>query len=87
MAFNTGNPVPSNNAKDLSDNAENLDSAVNSSAATWNDRLGVVRKTVEGATNSIDVASTQGLIDIAADVSTVDSLAAQATIDINDLMK
>lgn len=83
MAFNTGNPVPSNNAKDLSDNAENLDSAVNSSAATWNDRLGVVRKTVEGATNSIDVASTQGLIDIAADVSTVDSLAAQATIDIN----
>ena len=48
MAFNTGNAVPSDKAKDLSDNAENLDSSVNTQALTWTDRLGVVRDTVHG---------------------------------------
>lgn len=75
MAFNTGNPVPSGDARDLSDNAENLDSAVNSTGATWTDRLGVVRKTVTSSINSIDVASTQGLIDIEADVAAVNASA------------
>ena len=48
MAFNTGNAVPSANAKDLNDNAENLDSSVNTQELTWTDRLGVVRDTVHG---------------------------------------
>lgn len=48
MAFNTGNPVPSSDAKDLSDNAENLDSAVNTVVDTWTDRLGVTRSTLAG---------------------------------------
>ena len=46
--FNTGNPVPSTDAKDLSDNAENFDSAVNTQVDTWDDRLGVTRDTVTG---------------------------------------
>lgn len=38
--YNTGNPVPSTNVKDLFDNAENLDSALNGEDLTWTDRLG-----------------------------------------------
>ena len=48
MAYNTGNPIPSSDAKDLSDNAENLDSAVNTGADTWTDRLGINRRTIQG---------------------------------------
>ena len=48
MSFNTGNPVPSSDAKDLSDNAENLDSAVNLQSDTWQDRLAITRDTVNG---------------------------------------
>jgi hypothetical protein len=48
MAFNTGNAVPSTDARDLSDNAENLDQAVNAQADTWQDRLSVQRDTVAG---------------------------------------
>lgn len=46
--YNTGNQVPSTAVKDLYDNAENLDIAVNSQSQTWNDRLGVPRKTWAG---------------------------------------
>jgi hypothetical protein len=48
MAFNTGNPVPSSASEDLSDNSENLDSAVNAQLDTWVDRLAVTRDTVTG---------------------------------------
>lgn len=47
--FNTGNPLGSSAVKDLYDNAENLDTAVNDVAnETWVDRLGVTRKTFYG---------------------------------------
>ncbi|WP_414430860.1 hypothetical protein ACMG4M_05370 [Alcanivorax sp. IL3] len=45
--YNTGNPVPSADARDLYDNAENLDAAVNSSNAEWEDRTGTVRPTLK----------------------------------------
>lgn len=48
MAYNTGNPVPSTDAKDFIDNCENIDKAVNSLDATFQDRLGVARSTYEG---------------------------------------
>ena len=48
MTFNTGNPIGSTDARDLSDNAENFDKAINSTGSTWDDRLGVVRKTRHG---------------------------------------
>lgn len=41
--FATGNPVPSTAMKDLLDNAENFDVAVNSVGVNWVDRLGVIR--------------------------------------------
>jgi len=54
MAYNTGNPIGSTDARDLSDNAQNFDEAINErAAATWTDRLGVARKTVWGAFQDI----------------------------------
>lgn len=47
--YKTGNPIGSTDPKDLYDNAENLDTAVNDlSRATWSDRLGRSRKTMSG---------------------------------------
>jgi hypothetical protein len=46
--FNTGNPIGSTDARDRSDNSENLDLAVNSLSQTFVDRLGVTRDTLEG---------------------------------------
>lgn len=48
MAYNTGNPVPSRDPRDLVDNAENLDRAVNGEAVTFADRLGKQRKSFAG---------------------------------------
>lgn len=45
---NTGNPVPSAAVKDLYDNAENLDAAINGTGLNWTDRLGVVRESWAG---------------------------------------
>ncbi|KAF0804939.1 hypothetical protein A6D6_02703 [Alcanivorax xiamenensis] len=45
--YNTGNPLGSPDPRDLYDNAENLDEAVNSDAETWQDRLGVTRPTLK----------------------------------------
>lgn len=46
--FNTGNPIGSTKAKDLSDNASNFDDAILLTSDTWVDRLGVTRDTVNG---------------------------------------
>ena len=48
MAYNTGNTVPSTDARDYIDNVENLDEAMNTLDATWTDRKGVQRTTWEG---------------------------------------
>ena len=46
--FNTGNPIGSTDARDLSDNAENFDTALGTIAPTWIDRFGVTRDSFEG---------------------------------------
>lgn len=46
--YNTGNPIGSSDPRDLYDNAENLDEAANSSADTYQDRLGKSRLTWSG---------------------------------------
>jgi len=48
MAYNTGNPLGSTDARDLYDNAQNLDKAVNQITARWTDRLGVSRPSWAG---------------------------------------
>ena len=53
--YNTGNPIGSKDPRDLYDNAENLDRAVNSTAATWTDRFGVSRLTAAGVINEATV--------------------------------
>lgn len=47
--FNTGNPIPSTAVRDLYDNAENFDTAINTrSNERWIDRLGVSRLSYYG---------------------------------------
>lgn len=45
MSYDTGNPVPSTDPRDLYDNAANMDLAMNSGLPTFTDRLGALRKT------------------------------------------
>ena len=47
MSYDTGNPVPSKDPRDLVDNAENLDEAVNGTGDSWTDRLGNSRPTLK----------------------------------------
>ncbi|MGL4517070.1 MAG: hypothetical protein ACRCUH_10325 [Shewanella sp.] len=46
--YNTQNPVPSVDVRDLYDNAQNLDKLTNGTAATYPDRLGFSRKSYKG---------------------------------------
>lgn len=46
--YNTGNQVPSNDPRDLDDNARHIDEIVNSQLPTFIDRLGVTRSTLAG---------------------------------------
>jgi hypothetical protein len=56
MAYDTGNPIPSIDPRDLSDNAENFDLAINSGEMSFTDRLGNDRRTyawMEGAATGL----------------------------------
>ena len=46
--YNTGNPVPSIDPRDLDDNAKHIDEIVNSSSPTFTDRMGAERITLAG---------------------------------------
>ncbi|MCZ4149927.1 structural protein, partial [Escherichia coli] len=47
--YATGNPLGSKDPRDLYDNAENFDAAMNDRVnTTWNDRFGVSRPTMKG---------------------------------------
>lgn len=54
MTTPTSNPVPSNNPNDLLFNAEQFDVVLNGTAASYTDRLGVVRRTVKGQFDAVD---------------------------------
>src|SRR5699024_6873307 len=56
-SYNTGNPIGSKDPRDLYDNAENLDTAVNDvENDTWKDRFGRSRKTMSGMERQFDAA-------------------------------
>lgn len=60
MTTPTTDPVPSSAPQDLLFNAEKIDEAVSSSAATYDDRLGVSRLTLAGAMSRISAVNTRG---------------------------
>jgi len=64
MAYDTGNPIGSTDARDLSDNAQNLDIAVNGNQARWTDRLGVSRPTWAGMSHYNDIGAYAGGLEI-----------------------
>lgn len=63
--YDTGLPVPSNDPRDLDDNAKHIDELVNSTFPTFVDRLGTTRKTIAGIEADADAATLRG--DLAAD--------------------
>ena len=52
--YNTGNPVPSIDPRDLDDNAKHVDELVNSTLDTFVDRMGVERRTLFGIEHDAD---------------------------------
>ena len=56
MTFNTGNPVPSTDPRDLYDNAENLDKLVNGADPFYADRKGKLRQSWAGMEDDFDTA-------------------------------
>lgn len=52
--YNTGNPVPSVDPRDLDDNAKHIDEIANSTLPTFVDRLGATRKTLAGIESDAD---------------------------------
>lgn len=52
--YNTGNPIESTDVRDMSDNAKNLDLFSNSSELSFDDRLGIERKTIHGMNSEFD---------------------------------
>ena len=80
--YNTGNPIGSKDPRDLYDNAQAFDQAINGTSETFTDRFGVSRVTLKGATAAIaadvaavDSAATQGISAISADVAYVGGVA------------
>jgi hypothetical protein len=58
--YNTGNPVPSIDPRDLDDNAKILDQFANGTEDTYLDRLGVERKTLAGIGADADAITLRG---------------------------
>lgn len=55
--YNTNNPLGSSDPRDLYDNSQSLDKAVNDTEGeTWTDRFGVVRPTIQKALNDLTVS-------------------------------
>lgn len=52
--YNTQNPIESDDVRDMSDNAKNLDIFSNSSELSFDDRLGIERKTIHGMNSEFD---------------------------------
>ncbi|WP_423178415.1 MULTISPECIES: hypothetical protein [unclassified Stenotrophomonas] len=80
--FSTGNPVPSSAAKDLYDNAENLDQSINGDSDTWRDRLGRLRMSVAGAVRVLASAVSAAQQALALEIARMRAEAALAVEDV-----
>jgi hypothetical protein len=79
--YNTGNPIGSTDARDLYDNAENLDHAVNTELPEFVDRLGVTRKSLAGIQSEADAVVSGIQSDGSAVVAGIQADGAQAVAD------
>lgn len=61
MAYNTGNPIGSQDPRDAADNKENFDRFALSNDTTYTDRLGISRRTVSGALQAYAAYNNRGL--------------------------
>ena len=89
MANNTGNPIGSTAAKDLSDNAQNLDKFANGDDYEYDDRLGRSRKSLKWiedaalAIPAIDAALRSEQQADRADIARAESESARDTFNLN----
>jgi len=67
--YNTGNPVPSIDPRDLDDNAKHLDAFVNGTEATYVDRLGAERRSLAGIESDADANVLRGELGDSSDQS------------------
>ena len=72
--YNTGNPVPSIDPRDLDDNATILDSLVNGTDLQYPDRLGVLRKSFAGMEADVEAFSSPNVVAFSALVGAADRL-------------
>ena len=85
--YNTGNPVPSIDPRDLDDNAKHIDEIVNSTFDTFTDRLGAERLTLAGV--EAQVASVVSLPADLADISDPNkgsAMVGRATVSLNGVV-
>lgn len=77
MRYNTGNPLDSDDPKDLSDNSKNLDQYLNAEDRAWLDRFGRARVSAKG----VELATPDAIAarDRAESAAAVAQLAANAT--------
>lgn len=61
--YSTGNPIGSQDPRDLYDNAENLDTAINTEADQWTDRLGRMRVSMAGIVANAENEFSQFLVE------------------------
>lgn len=76
MPYNTGNAVGSVDPRDLIDNAEHLDDAVNGESPIWTDRLGRVRVSMFGAEANASIITQRAEAAAATSVAAVSSTSA-----------
>lgn len=78
--YNTGNPVPSTDPRDLRDNAENYDTAMNDrDSPSWIDRLGRPRKTFAEIERLADPGTVLAAVESAEDAAKT-AVAANRTV-------
>ena len=83
--YNTGNPVPSIDPRDLDDNAKHVDELVNSTLPTFVDRLGTERRTLAGIEADADAIVLRDELADSTDPSKGAGMVGRATVAISSI--
>lgn len=84
--YNTGNAIGSTDARDLYDNAQNLDHLVNSTSATYSDRKGVTRCTLAGIQSGVKDVFSDVDASVSKKMTDVDSVLASKITELDSII-
>lgn len=85
--YNTGNPVPSIDPRDLDDNAKVLDGFTTSTEDTYVDRLGVERRTLHSINHDADAALLRSDLANPTDLTKGGSINGRATVTVPSILQ